>query len=312
MSARAVWKGSLSVGLVTVPVAAYKATDEGAGGARTTWLHAACHTPINQHKVCACCAAKPDAPADVHNLSMDAIVNGVKDADGTFVVISKEDLAGIKVPSCDTIAVEAFVPVADIDPVYVAATYYLGPALAKQAAVVPAGYALLRDAMRASGVAMTGRVSLYGKEHPVAVRPFGPVLALDLLRTVEEVRALDGLPSAEAAEPTLAADQLGLMQQLIGMYAGTFDPAAYEDGYAKAFAALVARKRAGAEPVAEVAAPAPVAAPVDVMAALAASLAVAKPTLVPKVAKVAKAAPAKVATPRRRKAAAEPALPPAA
>jgi|SRR6266850_2445985 len=300
MSARSIWKGDLAVGLVTVPVAAYKATDD-AAETKKTWLHADCSTPINLHKVCTCCAAKENAPAAVHNLQMSDIVDGVKDADGTFVVLTKEDLASIKVPSSDAIAVETFVPVATIDPVYIATTYYLAPTLGKQK-TIPAGFALLRDAMRASGVAMTGRVSLHGREHPVAIRPHGAILALDLLRTANEVRALATLPTAEAAEPTLAADQLALMQQLIGMYPGTFDPTAYEDTYATAFQALVTRKRTGTEPE-PVAAPVAAAAPSDFMAALKLSLAAA-PHAHPRNKRPAAPKPAKVAKPRRTKPAA--------
>lgn len=280
MAARSIWKGALSVGLVQVGVAAYKATDDATDATRKKWLHAGCLTPIGQKKTCVTCG--------VAELALSDIVDGVEQADGRFVLVTKDEIAAIKAPSSDTIAVEAFVPAADIDAIYIASTYYVGPSTPTPA------FALLREAMRARGVVMTGRVSLYGREHQVALRPLGQVLAMHLLRTDEDVRATEEIPGFANLSAPVDPAQLALADQLLALYAGTFDPMAYEDQYVKAFHALVAAKAAGT--------PVPVVpttaqpAPMDVMEALKRSLAAVPATVV----KIPKATKAKAAKPGKK------------
>jgi len=263
MAARAIWKGDLSVGLVTVPVAAYVATDDGPSTS-TSWLHGACQHPISQKKTCPTCA--------VADIPMTDIVNGVKQSDGSYVVVTKEELAAIKVRSSSTIVVEAFVPATEVDPLYVATTYYLGPGKATP------GFALLREAMAAKGVMLTGRIAMNGRERRVAIRPLGTLMALQLLHTQAEIRATAQLPFVEATAVPVDPQQLALMQQLVGIYAGQFEASSYDDQYVQAFQALVEAKRTGAVmPTAVAETPAPV---VDFMEALKASLAAHTPPAV--------------------------------
>lgn len=278
--ATAVWKGDLSIGLVSVPVAAFVAAEDSPGTARTT-LHAACMGPINQHRVCVAC--------DKHNLSLADTLSGVKQADGRFVIVTKEELDGIKVASSATIAVEAFVPATDVDPLYISNTYYLAPhAHVKGTAPNTQGFALLRDAMLERDVMLTGRVVMHNRERRVAIRPFGAILALQILRTHADLREATALPHATAVTAKADPQQLQLMGQLIDMYSGAFNPTAYEDAYVAAFHQLVEAKRTGA--VLPVAVEKPSAPVVDFMAALKQSLAAAPPiaAAVPKAAKPVK------------------------
>jgi DNA end-binding protein Ku len=284
MAARSIWKGDLSVGLVTVPVAAFVATDSGPSTS-TSWLHKACHQPIAQKKTCAACHAG--------DIEMSDIENGVKQSDGSYVIVTKEELAALKTRSSDVIAVEAFVSADDVDSLYVDATYYLAPSKPTP------GFALLREAMTEQGLVMTGKLSLYGRERRVAIRPMGTMLALQLLRTHAEVRDVTALPHQDVAAVPVDAQQLALMKQLMGMYAGSFNPTAYEDGYVKAFHAMVEAKRTGAVMPA---APVPQAAPVvDFMEALKRSLAAVVP---PAAVEVPKPVPAKVKGTKKKTAAA--------
>ncbi len=229
---RSVWTGNLNVGLVHVPVAAYKATEH-AKGTNKRWLHAECLTPVNLEKVCHKC--------DKANITMDDIVDGVQQDDGSFVVISDEDLKIIKAPTTDTIIIESVVPENEIDPIYVDSTYYLGPGKKPTP-----GYVLLREAMKAKSVVMVGRLSIYGRENLVAVKPFKKILVLQLLRTTNEVRAAEATPYFGVLE-TIDARQLVLANQLLTLYAGTFDPTTNEDRYVTAFQAMVAAKKNGEE-----------------------------------------------------------------
>ncbi len=258
--ARSVWKGNLSVGLVHVPVALYKATDDAAKGTHKRWLHDACGTPINQKKICSKCLI---------DVEMANIVDGVEQEDGSYVILTKDEIGGMRAPTTDTILVEAFVPADSIDPVYVDSTYYLS-------VVKPTpGFALLRDAMRSKEMVMTGRFSIYGRERLVSVRPLGPILALELLRTSNEVRAIEELPHFVSLTTPVDQKQLTLANQLVTMYAGVFNPVANEDRYKIAFDALVAAKKSGqliSSGVPYVPTP-----PMDLMAAITASLALRQP-----------------------------------
>lgn len=271
MSAHAIWTGRLSVGLVTVGVKAYKSCDEPDAETSLRQLHNACSTPINQKRHCEKCNVE---------IPYADIVKGYENPDGSFVVLTADELKAIKAPSTDTIAVTEFVPVADIDPIYVSATYYLTPDKGQTN-----GYATLAAAMTKKRVAAQGRLSIYGREHNVTVRPFGAGLVLQLMRTVTEIRDARELPNAIApGAVTVDPAQVKLAEQLLDMYAGKFDATDYEDEYLKAFKALVDAKKQGAVPFVAPAAKVAPATP-DLMSALKASLDAASRTKAPKVAK---------------------------
>jgi DNA end-binding protein Ku len=259
MSARAIWKGSLSFGLVTVPVKAYKATDDPSSETGLRMLHATCNTPINQ--VTRCTKCNVDVP-------YSDIIKGFAQDDGTFVVLSKEELDSIKPESSDVIRIESFVKVTDIDSLYVRDTYYLSPDSGASES-----YALLRAACDSEGLAGQGQWSVYGREHNVIVRACNGGLAVQMMRTVNEVRPMDVLPGYQAANAlTLNPAMFKLAKQLITANVQAFDHTDYEDGYVTEFKALVTAKISGVpqpgKPVAKATVPAG-----DLMAALTASLA---------------------------------------
>lgn len=263
MSVRSIWTGTLSFGLVSFGVKAYKATDEPNAETSMRQLHNACAHPINQKTVCFHCD-----PAGA-TVPYSDIVKGVEQ-DGAFIVLSKEELDSIKPESSESIAVEAFIDAVSIDPLYVANSYFLAAEKGQQEAFV-----LMQAAMVEKGKVAQARMTIYGREHIVTIRPMGSGLVLQLMRSKNEVREMDNLPTyiapgAVAVKPEMLALANGVVDMLS---TAAPDYTEYEDAYVTDFKALVASKASGvALPVKVVKASAPKG---DLMAALKASLAAA-------------------------------------
>ncbi len=285
MAARSVWTGTLSLGIVNVGVKMYKATDEPNSETGLRQLHATCNHPINEKKFCFHCNA---------DVAATDLAKGFPNADGTFTVLTKEDIDSIKPDTADVIAVETFVDADRIDPLYIDKSYFLAPDKGQQEA-----YVLLHAAMVEKHKVAQSRLSIYGREHIVIIRPLGAGFVLQLMRSKNEVRALDALPTyvapgAVAVNPAM----LVIANQLVDSYSGDFDVTEYEDGYVKDFKALIASKQTGTVLASKTAAP--VAPKTDLMSALKASLnasaakAVKTPVVV-KATKVTKAKKAKAA-----------------
>jgi DNA end-binding protein Ku len=262
---RTTWNGSISFGLVNIPVGLAPATKPAARQSDVSFrqLHRECGTPIKQKRWC---------PVHDREVGPDEIVKGWEVAKGEFVVVEQADLEAIeRQDTSRSIEITAFVGAEQVDPIYFDRTYFLAPA-ANAAARRP--YVLLANAMRESGRAALGRFVLAGKEKLVLIRPRGDVLALETLFLAEDVYS-----QAEIEEAVEDADvkkaELTLARQVIDSLAGDFDPAALTSDYRRDLRALLESKLAGTE----IAPPEPVAeeAPViDLMEALRASVAAAK------------------------------------
>jgi DNA end-binding protein Ku len=284
MAARSVWTGTLSFGLVSFGVKAYKATDEPNAETSLRQLHRSCNHPINQ--VTRCLHCNTDVP-------YSDIAKGFENPDKTFTVLSKDELDSIKPATADVIAIETFVPADSIDPLYIDASYFLAPEKGQAEA-----YALIHAAMVEKGKVAQSRLTIYGREHIVILRPLGSGFVLQLMRSKNEVRDMSVLPTYVApGAVVLNPAMLALAGQVVDTYTGTFDVTEYEDAYVKDFKSLVASKQSGTPLAPKTAAP--VAPKTDLMAALKASLSanaakstktpVVKATVAPK-AKKAKAA----------------------
>lgn len=259
--AKSIWAGSLALGLVNIALKAYKATDDPSSETATRQLHGACNTPVNQKRVCPTC--------DVE-VPFDQLVKGVEIADGKFVILTDEDVKAIRAESSETIAIERTVPIGAVDSLYIDSTYYLAPD-GKGAA---ASFVMLREALAQKGKMAIGHLAIYGREHLVGIRPIGQLLAMQMLRSHDEVRNIEEVPGLTLVPSTVDKAQVALAGQLLDMYAGDFDPTAHEDSYVVAFKALVEAKTNGT--AAPAAASKPMAQVVDIMEALKASLATGK------------------------------------
>jgi DNA end-binding protein Ku len=255
--ARSIWSGSISFGLVNVPVKLYPAISRKT--VHFHQLHDTDHARIRQRRVC---------EADGEEVAYEHIVKGYELAPDTYVVIEGAELDALEVKRSRTIEIERFVALAEIDPILYDQAYHVVPGAGAAKA-----YHLMLEAMRSSDRVAIARVVLRQKEHLVALRAAGEAIVMATLVFADEVVApatLDEL--AATAELDVSERELEVARQLIEMLAGPFQPESYRDEYREAVLALIDAKVAGKEvAVAPAPAPAPAAAP-DLMAALQASV----------------------------------------
>ncbi len=275
---RTIWNGSLSFGLVTIPVGLAVAQQRRDVSFRT--LHRECGTPIKQKRWC---------PLHERDVEADELVKGWEFAKGQYVVVEEADLEAVELRRSRSIELVRFVPLDQVDPLYFDRAYYLAPASDE---VGRRPYALLLQALRDTAMAAVGKFVLWGKENLCLVRPLDGALVLELLYYAEDVRPVQEIVEA-VGEMDIQEPELAMARQLVESLAGAFDPEDYENEHRRELRAMLEAKVAGQEIVQPE--PVPEAAPVvDLVEALKQSIAQAKTT--------EKAAAKKPA--RRRKAAA--------
>jgi DNA end-binding protein Ku len=229
---RTIWNGSISFGLVNIPVGLAVATQRQEVAFRT--LHRECGTPIKQKRWC---------PLHERELEPDELVKGWEFSKGQFVLVEESDFESIAVARSRSIEIVRFVKLEQVDPLYFDRAYYLAPAEA-EAARRP--YALLLRAMQAAQMAAVGKFVLWGKENLCLIRPLGDSLVLETLYYAEDVRSRDEIE--EAVRGTGAREEeLALAEQVIGSLAGDFDPADYTNQYRNELRALLEAKLHGEE-----------------------------------------------------------------
>ncbi|HXG75073.1 MAG TPA: Ku protein [Gaiellaceae bacterium] len=273
---RTTWNGSLSFGLVSIPVGLAPATKPAARQSDVSFrlLHRVCGTPIKQKRWC---------PTHDREVSQDELVRGFEIAKGQYVVVEDADLEAIE-RSDDSRAIEVtrFVPVGSVDPIYFDRTYFLVPA-AGPAQRRP--YVLLLEAMRQTGTAALGRFVRAGRESLCLIRAKDDALALETLFLAEDVYSQAEISEAVAGTEVREAE-LELARQVIESLAGDFEPDALVSEYRRDLRALLEAKLRGEELVAPE--PVPEAPVVDLMEALRASVAAAKQRTDPEQAKPAR------------------------
>jgi DNA end-binding protein Ku len=258
---RTIWNGSISFGLVNIPVGLALATAPKARQSDVSFrtLHAECKTPIRQKRWC---------PTHDREVGPDEIAKGWEVAKGEFVIVDDADIEAIQLADDSrAIDITAFVPLDQVDPVYFDRTYYLAPA---SAAAARRPYVLLLEALKESEMAALGRFVLRGSETFCLIRPRGEALALETLFLSEDVRSQAEIE--EAVDETDVKDaELGLARQVIDALAGDFEPESLESKYRRDLHAMLEAKLAGEE----IAKPEPVAETpvIDLMDALRASVA---------------------------------------
>jgi len=253
---RPIWSGTITFGLVTVPVKLVTATRS--QDVRFNQLEEGTGSRIRYRKV---------SEATGEEVPNERIVKGYEISPGQYVVVDQEEMDAFAPKATRMIEIEDFVDLDQIDPIFFDNPYYLTP---DRGAAKP--YRLLLDAMADLEKVAVGRFVLRGKEHLVAIRPLGDALCIETMRYVDEVvpiEELEGLPDGEV-EPTKR--ELDMAHQLIEALSGDFEPEKYHDEYREQMRELIEKKAAGEEIVSEplVEEPAKV---VDLMAALEASLA---------------------------------------
>jgi DNA end-binding protein Ku len=278
---RTTWNGSISFGLVSIPVGLAPATKPAARASDVSFrmLHRECGTPIKQKRYC---------PVHERDLGPDEIVKGWEVAKGQFVFVEDEEIEALQnQDDSRAIEISRFVDAGDVDPVFFDRTYFLVPA---QAPAARRPYVLLLNAMRETGMAALGRFVQQGREKLCLIRPKGDALALETLFLSADVYSQAEIE--EAVEETgVKGPELALARQVIESLSGDFDAAELQSDYRRDLRALLEAKLAGEE----IAAPAVVeeeAPIVDLMEALRRSVEEARSTKKPAPKKPASKKPA--------------------
>jgi DNA end-binding protein Ku len=236
MPPRALWKGSISFGLVTVPISLVSASEPRETLAFNL-LHRKDRSRIVEKRVC----VKEDV-----EVSWKDIVKGYQYAKDRYVVVTDEDFAKVRVPATQTFDIRRFVPAADVEDLYFNHPYYVTP----QGKSAVKAYALLRDALRAAGKLAIGTIVLRQREHLAALEPVDEALVLTTMRYAHEIRRQKdlGLP---ASGKGWSDSEMKLARQLIDTLAGEWDPAEYRDTYSEALRRVIKAKVEGKETTAQ-------------------------------------------------------------
>ncbi len=255
MAVRAIASGTISFGLVSVPIKLYSGTQS--KNLSFNLLHAKDHSRLKQQYICQTCGEV---------VEREAMVRGYEYAKDQYAVLSPEELKALDQESDQSIEIEAFVPMTSVDPIYFEKTYLLGPDKGGNKA-----YRLLREAMAAVGKGAVAKFSTRGRHQLVLLREAQGGLMMHALFHADEVRDFTEVERGD--EVALKPGELELAVQLIEQLGSeAFDPHRYRDEYRERGLALIEQKVAG-EQIAVGPARAPKGQIIDLMEALKASLA---------------------------------------
>jgi len=229
---RSIWKGAITFGLVTVPVAMYSAT-ESREELRFRLLHKKDSSPIEYRRIC-----KEEDVA----VPWDEIVKGYEYEKGQFVVMSDEDFEKARTPATQTIEIRDFVPASQIDPMFFDTPYYLEPT-GKGA---DKSFALLRDALAKAERIGIGTLVLRQREHLVGVEPTGSALVCTTLRYAHEIRSADSLDLPKTGQGW-DKREMDLALKLVDTLASDWEPEKYKDTYTDVLRQAIEAKVEGKE-----------------------------------------------------------------
>lgn len=220
------WKGSISFGLVNIPIKLYAATEDKDIKLRT--LHKKCHSPIQYKKKCPNCDEEVKA---------DEIVKGYEYVKGKYVVLTDDELKELKDEHEDkTVEIIDFVKMEDIDPIYFNRPYFLGPGENGGKA-----YGLLREALTKSGKIGIAEITIRSKQQLAMIRVYQNCLVMETVHYPDEVRNVKEVPSVpENVE--IGEKELDTAIMLIDQLTTTFEPEKYKDDYRLALQDLIERK----------------------------------------------------------------------
>ena len=254
MAARSIGTGTISFGMVSIPIRLY-AAGESKAAVSFNLLHAKCKTRLKQQYVC---------PTDSEIVPRDQMVKGYEFSKDQYVTFTEEELKAMAEEAQKAIEITEFVPASAVDPVYFDKPYYLGPEKGGEKA-----YKLLVEAMKQTGRSALARWAARGKQYLVLIRPAPGGLVMQQLMYADEVRPISEVPVGDAE---VKEGELKLAVQLIEQIAADeFHPEHYEDEVKKRYHEAIQKKIEGQEITA--APEAPKAQIIDLMEALKASLA---------------------------------------
>lgn len=254
------WKGSISFGLVNIPIKLHAATEDKDIKLRN--LHKDCHSPIKYEKTCPVCEVE---------IKNEDIVKAYEYTKGKFVVLEDEDLEKLKQENEDkAVEIVDFVKIQEIDPIYFNRTYYMSPGDGGGKA-----YSLLRKALEDSEKVGLAKIIIRSKEQLAVVRVYENTLVMETIHYPDEVRKAADVPNVPA-EDKVTDKEIETAIMLIDQLTSDFKPEKYNDDYRTALLELIEAKRTGKEIVTPVEKE-PATNVTDLMAALQASIDKTKP-----------------------------------
>ncbi|MER1956861.1 MAG: Ku protein [Solibacillus sp.] len=223
-----VWKGSISFGLVNIPVKLHAATEN--KDVKLRQLHKECHTPISYKKVCEGCQKE---------VKDEEIVKAYEYTKNKFVILDEEDLENIRKEAEDkAVQIIDFVKLEEIDPIYFEKTYYLSPDTTGAKA-----YVLLRKTLEESGKIGIAKITIRAKEQLAIVRVYKNTLVMEVIHFPDEVRDAKDVPNIPGVE-TVVQKELETALMLVDQLTTEFDPTKYTDDYRTALMQLIEAKQA--------------------------------------------------------------------
>jgi DNA end-binding protein Ku len=229
MAPRSIWNGTITFGMVNVPVKLYSAIEP--KSIRFNEVHVRDGASIEHRRIC---------PKEDREVPFKEIVKGYETGAGKYVVLEKDEIKAAAGDRGKVVHIEEFVNAADIDPIFFVKTYYVGSREDENA------YRVLYEGLRKSGRAGIGRFTFHDREYLIALRALDGVIALHTLRFHDEVvSGSEVAPEGGGRKPT--KQEVAMADRLVDSLATDFNPEDYEDTYREAVLDLIKRKAAGKE-----------------------------------------------------------------
>ena len=235
MAARAIWKGSISFGLVNIPIQVFSATQKEE------------YTSFNQlcdkgHKI----RYKKWCPVEEREVLWSEIKKGYEITKNDYVVLEKEEIENIKLKTTNTVEVKEFIESGEFDPIFIEKNYYVGPDAGKKKSETSLkAYALFVKILHETGKIAIGKVVLREKEQLVALRAYQRGLVMHQLWYLDEIRPMDEIGGLESLQK-IDAKELSLGKALVdNLTTDKFDPGQYSDTYAKELEKIIEAKSKG-------------------------------------------------------------------
>ena len=255
MPAHAIGSATISFGLVSVPIKLYS-TAESRASVSFNWLHKKCGSRLKQQYWC---------PKDEEKVEKDEMVKGYEFSKGQYVTFTPEELKALEEKATNAVDIVAFVPLAEVERIYLDRAYYLGPDKGGDRA-----YRLLVEALKETGRAALGQYAVRGQQYLALVRPLGDVLVMEQLHYADEIKPAAEVPQGETK---IKPAELTLAKQLIEQSStDEFRPQDYKDTVRGRVMEAIQQKVEGQD-ITEEPAEAPKAKIIDLMEALKQSLA---------------------------------------
>lgn len=224
-----IWKGTISFGLVSIPIKLHAATENKDLSLRT--LHNKCHAPIKYSKVCSACGEE---------VAQEDIVKAYEYVKGKYVVLDDEELEALKKEQEEkAVEIIDFVNIDEIDPIYYERSYYMSP---NEGGIK--AYSLLRKALEQSGKVGVAKITVRSKESMAVIRVLENTLLMETIHFPDEVRKAADVPNIPEAD-NIVQKELETAILLIDQLTTSFDPEKYHDEYRSALMELIEKKKHG-------------------------------------------------------------------